>query len=210
VTTKEIYATRILKAQQGGSVITHRKLDPREIYEALETARNFVMQEILDNGGILDGEFVTQFANIPILDDPKTAQKYSILPTKLISFSQMEGLQQVSPMKNQSESFIRISSSSQNIYGPLESSKIGGRTGYYIERVKIGTDRSIRIYYKGCASEYKDVLIKMIASTYDFDEDETLPIPAAYEDRIFQMMLQTLGVQISVPIDTKVDLQPPA
>lgn len=52
-------------------------------------------------------------------------------------------------------------------------------------------------------------MIKMIASTYDFDEDEALPIPAGFEQQLVAMVYQELGIQLSTPLDLKNDVQPP-
>lgn len=208
--TKEKIAHRVISAQQGGEINSYRKLDPREVYEAIETNRNAIMQNILSAGGLIEGEFITQYKNVPILDDPATDQKYSILPTKLISFAQAEGLRQVSPMKKQQDSFIPLPSGNINTYGGLEAGKLSGKTGYYLERVKIGTDQSIRIYYTNCPHQYKDVLIKMVASIYDFAADEALPIPAIYEDELVQMVIKSLAMQMGVPLDIKNDQEPPS
>lgn len=206
--TKEIIAERVLKAVSGGSIISYRKLDPREIYESIETNRNAIMQEIVLGGGVLDGEFVTTFKNVPILDDPETALRFSIMPTKLISFADGGGIRQISPMKNQGLNFIRINGNTQGMFAPLESSKLQGRIGFYPERTKVGTDQSIRVVYKGCPFQYKDVLMKVIASSYDFDEDEALPIPAAFEEKLVTMVIQSFAMNIGMPIDVKNDSEP--
>jgi len=206
--TKEKIADHIIKSSQGGEIVSYRKIDPREVYESIERARNGVMQAIIDGGNNLDGEFITQYKNVPILNDGDINLKYSTLPTRLISFSGHDGLQQVSPMKNQGESFIKVSSGSQAIYGSLEAAKIGGKTGYYLQRERVGTDQSIRIYYINCPFQYDKVLIKMVASTYDFDEDEALPIPAQYENQLVAMVFQDMGLQLSTPLDVKNNMEP--
>lgn len=205
--TKEKIAQEVITASKGGQITSYRKLDPREVYEVIEKARNALMQGVLDSGGVLDGEFITQFKNVPILNDMSTHQKYSIVPTRLVSFSDRESIQQVSSMKNQRDPFVRIHN--LGMFGRLEAGAISGRVGYYPERVKIGTDQSIRIYYENCPFQYKDVMIKMIASTYDFDEDEALPIPAGFEQQLVAMVYQELGIQLSTPLDLKNDVQPP-
>ena len=207
--TKEKIAQEVITASKGGQITSYRKLDPREVYEVIEKARNALMQGVLDSGGVLDGEFITQFKNVPILNDMSTHQKYSIVPTRLVSFSDRESIQQVSSMKNQRDPFIRIYNGALGTYGSLEAGKISGKVGYYIERVKVGTDQSLRIYYVNCPFQYKDVMIKMIASTYDFDEDEALPIPAGFEQQLVAMVYQELGIQLSTPLDLKNDVQPP-
>lgn len=206
--TKEKIAFRIINKNQGGLLSSFRKVDPREVYEGIETVRNAFMEKMIAETGMLDGEFVTQFKDVDVLCDDSTLQKYSILPARLISFSTFDGLRQVSAMKNQAKSFIKVDNGFESTFSGLEASKLFGHTGYYIERVKIGTDQSIRIYYKNIPEHYKKVLIKMIASTYDFDEDEALPIPASYEEQLVLQVDQWFLQQFGIPQDTKNNSEP--
>lgn len=206
--TKEKLAIRIIRALQGGAISDWRKIDPREVYEAIETARNAVMQAFINKDGILDGEFVTQYINVPILCDNNTNQKYSILPARLISFNSYDGIRLVSPMLNQREPFIKISNSSLPLFSGLEAGGLGGNTGYYIERVKDGNSLSARIYYINIPHDYTKVLIKMIASTYDFNEDEQLPIPAEFEDVVFRTAFDLMSIQYGSASDKLTDTQP--
>lgn len=206
--TKEKIAQRIIQKNSGGLVSSNRKVDPREIYEGIETVRNAMMEKFIQENGHLDGEFITQYKNIDVLCDDSTMQFYSILPARLISFSTFDGLHQVSPMKSQSRSFVKVSNGFQSTYNKLEASKLAGNTGYYIERVKIGTDRSIRVYYQNIPEHYKKVLIKMVASTYDFDEDEALPIPASSEEPLVLAVDQWFMQQYQIPQDVKNNSEP--
>lgn len=206
--TKEKIAFRIINKSQGGLLSSFRKVDPREIFEGIETVRNAFMEKMIAETGMLDGEFVTQFKDVDVLCDDTTMQFYSILPARLISFSTFDGLRQVSPMKNQEKSFIKIENGFDATFVGLEASKLSAHTGYYIERVKIGTDKSIRIYYKNIPLHYKKVLVKMIASTYDFDEDEALPIPAMYEEQLILQVDQWFMQQFATPQDTKNNSEP--
>lgn len=206
--TKEKLAIRIIRALQGGAISDWRKIDPREVYEAIETARNAVMQAFINKDGILDGEFVTQYINVPVLCDDNTNQKYSILPARLISFNSYDGIRLISPMLNQREPFIKIHNGSLSIFSGLEAGGIGGNVGYYIERVKNGNSLSARVYYVNIPHDYTKVLIKMIASTYDFNEDEQLPIPAEFEDVVFRTAFDLMSIQYGSQSDKLTDTQP--
>lgn len=206
--TKEKLAVRIIRALQGGAISDWRKIDPREAYEAIETARNAVMQAFIRKDGMLDGEFVTQYINIPVLCDNNTEQKYSILPARLISFSTYDGIRLVSPMLNQREPFIKIHNGSLPMFSGLEAGSIGGHTGYYTERVNDGNSLSARIYYVNLPHDYTKVMIKMIASTYDFAEDEQLPIPAEFEDVVYRTAFELMSIQYGAPSDKLTDTEP--
>lgn len=206
--TKEKIADRIIFSKEGGQSPDSRKIDPREIYEVLETVRNSFLEAWTEEFGDLDGEFVTQYKDIPVLCDKGTDQKYSILPTRLISFGNLDGLRQVSPMRNQKMSFIRLLNGSVMSFALLEAGLLAGNTGYYIERVKQGTDKSIRIYYQNIPADFDKVLVKQIASVYDFDEDEQLPIPAKYEEIVVETVAKQFEEQTRTPLDVHSDNNP--
>lgn len=211
--TKEKIAERVKASFGGGQVINGRKLDDREIFEVLETVRNGFLDAWQQEFGALDGEFVTQYRGddgkgVDVLCDAVTLQKYSILPSRLISLSGQDGLRQVSPMKNQQESFIRLPNGGLMSFAMLEAGLLAGNTGYYIERVKQGTNKSIRIYYQNIPVDYNKVLIKAIASVSDFENDEHLPIPAKYEEQVVTLVLQAFKQQEQTPLDVKTDSNP--
>lgn len=206
--TKRKIAARVLTQKAGGQVSSLRKIDPREVYEHIETVRNLMMEKSIRESGHLDGEFVSTFRKIPVLHDTELNEKYSILPTRLISFSDFDGIRQVSAMKKQSTAFVKLENGSDGVYSGLEAYLLHGNAGYYTERTKTGNDTSIRIVYRHLPSDYDKVLIKMVASVYDFDEDEALPIPAAHEEELFQLVNQAFNEQEKTPIDTKEDNAP--
>lgn len=206
--TKAKIAQRIIQKNSGGVLNSYRIVDPREIYEGIETVRNGLMDKFIEETGSLDGEFVTQCPNIAVLCDSVTLQKYCIVPKRLISFSNYDGIRQVSPMKNQTTSFIKVQNGFQSTYHKLEASKLFNNTGYYTERVKVGTDQSVRIYFQNIPDRYDKVLVKMIASVYDFDEDENLPIPAAYEETLVDLVDKWFIQQYGAPKDLKNNSEP--
>lgn len=208
IITKEKIAAEVITSLSGGQSPNQRKIDPRTVYEAIETIRNGFLEAWMQEFGDLDGEFVTQYQDVPVLCDGSTGQKYSILPTRLISFGEINGLRQVSPMKNQRMSFIKMLNGSVMTFALLEAGLLAGNTGYYIERVKIGTNKSTRIYYQNIPNDFDKVLIKQIASTYDFDEDEQLPIPAKYEQQLKDEVYRRVALQNNIPLDTKEDQNP--
>lgn len=211
--TKEKIASVIISFGQGGKIASYRKVTPRDVYERIEIVRNMAMDANIKEHGDLGGEYVTQYkgddgAGISILTDEVTLQKYSIVPARLISFGDYSGMRQVSPMKNQAESFIHVDNGFLSTFKNLEAGKLHGNTGFYLERVKAGTDQSLRIYYVQLPFEYDKVLIKMIASTYDFDENEQLPIPAQYELTLLTQVGQYFYSAFQVPPDVKEGLTP--
>lgn len=206
--TKEKIAFMVIKGLSGGKEASFIKADPRDIYERIETTRNLMMELAIREFGDLDGEFVTQYKDCEVLCDPVTNKKYTILPTRLISFGDYSGLRQISPMKDQSQSFIKVDNGFESTFSGLEASNLAGHTGYYLERVKRGTNQSIQACYVNIPFQYDKVLVKMIASTYDFEENEALPIPAKYEEQLIMTVGQAFSQSFQIPQDLREGLTP--
>lgn len=204
--TKEQIAWIIIKPFQGGVVNTFREIDPRDIYPIIDNVRNAIMESIVAEFGDLDGEFVTPYKKVPILCDEYTGEKYSVLPADIISFGDYLGIRQVSPMKNQKMSLIKMDNGAENTHAPLESGKLHGNAGYYLQRDPVAKKMHIR--YVNLPSNFDSMLIKMIASVKDFEEDEPLPIPAKYEHQLIETVGQTFDKTFKIPQDTKSDVAP--
>lgn len=209
--TKQKIASTVIRFIEGGQIPNFRKVSNRDVYERIEIVRNMMMDANIKEFGDLGGEYVTQYGvnpKIEVICDPITLQKYSILPARLISFGDYSGLRQISPLKNQGQSFVFLDNGFLQTFKGLEAGQLHGHTGYYIERVKIGTDQSLRVYYVNIPTDYDNVLIKMIASTYDFDEDEQLPIPAQHELNLLTQVGQFFNAAFQVPEDIREGLTP--
>lgn len=201
--TKQKIATLVLNTLHGGQVSSFKKATPRQVYERIETVRNLFLEQQMKEFGELDGEFITQYRDVTVVKDAGTNKFYSTLPSEIISFGEHSGLRQVSPMKNQELSFIKMANGSESTFAGLEAGQLHGNTGYYIERVKVGTNQSIRIYYKNIPFQYDKVLVKMVASVYDFNENEALPIPAKYEEQLILAVGQAFNPQFKIPVEDK-------
>jgi hypothetical protein len=199
-TTKRSLATLIIENKLGGPVESWQKFDPRELYQYIESARNTLMDQLLMQGGALDGEFVAVFKNVPVECDEDTGEFYSMMPSKVVSLSNRSGLKQVSPMKNQNDVFIKVDNSSAHVYSNLEAGKLLGQTSYHIEKR--------RIVYHNLPFSIKKVLVKMIGSIEAFHEDELLPIPASAEAQIINMVMQMTMEKKQTPVDRVNDQMP--
>lgn len=205
ISSKKKLAVRIIRALHGGNVSAWSKIDPREVYEAIESARNQLMEAFVQKNGSLDGEFITSYSSIPVVCDDTTAQKYSVLPARLISFSTYDGVRLISPMFNQANPFIKVANGFLPTFSGLEASGLGGKTGYYLER---HSDGSVRAYYINIPHDYQKVLIKMVSSTYSFGEDDNLPVPAEFEQPLAEMVYAFMARQYGAPTDKLSDLEP--
>jgi len=199
-TTKRSLATLIIENKLGGQVESWQKFDPRELYQYIESARNSFMDQVLMQGGTLDGEFIATYKNVPVECDEDTGEWYSMLPAKIVSLSNKSGLRQVSPMKNQMDVFIKVDNSSNHVYRNLEAGKLWGQTSYHIEKR--------RIVYTNLPFSIKKVLVKMVGSIEAFHEDELLPIPASAEAQIISMVMQMTMEKKQTPVDRINDQMP--
>lgn len=185
MTKKEAYEL-VVDILSGGDDSATSKYHEEVVYKQLEIARNFMIKRAYienRNEGSYDisGEFVKGFQCVPVLLDDCRDEYYSDLPAKLISLPNNRGLRSVSPMKGQNAAFSIVPNTGAGVWEGLEANDLGG-TECYLE--------DSRIYYKKLdASNVKQVLVKMIASIDNLDEDEQIPIPADMEALLIEQVV---------------------
>lgn len=180
--TKSIWAEKIQRRIEGGD-ISIPKVDKRDIYLAMEPARNQLIQKYLNiNPNDIPSEFVTTYENVMVLKDAARERFYSTLPAQLISvsikgkFSNTIGLRQISGMKDEYDVFIPMNSGDAGVFSGLEASGLGGKVGYWLEGSKVVYE-NMPYYF-----ENKGVLIKMVSSVYSLGDDDYFPLPAGLEN----------------------------
>ena len=193
--TKRQLADLVRDDMSGGRPGDVTKFRYLTIYKKIELARNeLIMRNFYEhrneNSYDINGDFITSFCPVEIEFDEKRCEYYSDLPAKVISLPDNRGIRQVSEIKGQKTPFIKMVNGAVGTFGCLEAGGLGGATGYYPE--------GDRIYYVNKPDSIDEVLMKLVASVDDLDEDENLPIPAEYEkilyDTVKQMMLEKLQI----------------
>ncbi len=196
MTKKEAYEL-VIDRLSGGDPSAVNKYHPEIVYKNIELARNFMIKVEFNearNAGTYDinGEFISAFNCVPVKYDECRDEYYSKLPGRIISLPMNRGLRSVSPTKGQQTPFNIVPNGSAGVFEGLEAQYLAG-TECYVEGDKI--------YYRALDhANVKQVLIKMVASINDLDEDEQIPIPADKETMLLDKVVEMLT-------DSKVTIQ---
>jgi len=172
------------------------------VYKKIEIARNTIIttdfnQHRNENSYDINGDFITPFNNVPVKEDEEREEKFSELPARIISLPDNRGIRQVSETKGQKNPFYKMPNGMVGTFGNLEAGGLGGGTGYYIERD--------RIYYVNIGDQVENVLIKMIASVDDLDEDDPIPVPAQFEKPLIDMVKEMMDEKKNTTEDDRND-----
>jgi len=192
--TKRILGEKILRRINGGDYTsTSSNVAPQDVYLEIEAALNSLIQKRLNESQEdISSEFSTTYTDIIVQKDAKRERFYVELPATPISLvikgnsSNSVGIRQVSGMKDEYKTFIPMNSGDASVFAGLPASNLGGQVGYWQEGSKLVFE-GMPYYWEG-----KGLLIKMISSIYDLDEDDFIPIPAGeelnLEDLVFERM----------------------
>ncbi len=180
-----------------GDPSTEDKFHPGIIWKVAEFVRNALIEEAFDrnakhNHFDLNGDFVSSFANVSISLDADRDERFSELPTPVISLKDNLGIRQVSAMKGQRNSFSLVPNGAISTRSLLETFAFKSAK-YYVE--------ADRIYYIDVDKDVDKVLIKMVSSITNLPEDQPIPIPANLEN----VMLERVVAILKEPKTTKQD-----
>lgn len=196
--TKNELSDLIRDKMLGGDATLSGKLHPTIIWKTAETVIGKLIQaeQFKDketNGYDINGEFVSVFKNVDVLTDTDTDEKYSVLPAQLISLKNDRGLVRVSEMKNLENAFAIVGNSSHDVYSILDVHYLNTKTEVYIQ----GNE----LRYRNLRPTITKVLIKMIAGITDLDADAPIPVPAALESDLINMVSEMLAEEKLTPQD---------
>lgn len=141
-----------------------------------------------DGSNSVDGAFIYTFGKTesltPILD-LDTDIYFIILPSSFLRLPHEMGINQVSFMKGQNKSFIRIGVGSIGLWANLKASLFGGNQTYFVE--------GGRIYFPRMTSlDTGNILLKMAIALDNVDIDEELDIPRSMVDMIVNIVVTKL------------------
>lgn len=196
--TKRELPELVRDLKSGGDASIEGKYHPNIINKiadmvigGLIAADMFKNQE--SNGYEINGDFLTPFVNVPVLNDVDRDEKYSVLPAAVISLKQNRGMYRVSAMQDKEFGFSQVPVGSHDIFRILEAHYISKRTEFYLERN--------RIYYRKIGLTVDKVLIKMVAAITNLDPDQPIAIPASMEGEFLDTILKFLDDPKSVNQD---------
>ena len=202
--TKRQLAEQNLRIIHGGDIHEDSQMDEREVWISIDQVRaKLIKHEIVANrkAGSFDisGDFISSFEDVVVQKDSKKDLFFSLIPVKYVILPDDMGLYQVSFMEDQTSPLLRMPNGAVGMFNGLQASGLGGRIGYWVEKD--------RIYYHNFDKRYDDskMLLKLVASTADFDADDELPIPSDREDELVRSVLELYGVHRDTPNDKSND-----
>ena len=187
--TKKNIADLIISIKSGGQVSSDSKFDDREIFVLTELVVNTLIANQFQESKEVLGGYIIPFKDVIVLFDEDRNEFYSNLPARAAILPDDLGILQVSPMQDQQLIFIKRKHGALAVFRNLEAGNLLGRTSYYVEGEKI--------FYINIPKYYKDkgVLVKQIANVDGIDENAQIPISAAKELNLFQIVSQIITEQ---------------
>ena len=200
--TKKQLAEQALRIIQGGSVRDDAEIDIREIMMNIEQERDKLIKvELFQSIGMgeynINGSFISTYVSSILYDTDKDL-RYSDIPVTPISLPNDLGMFQVSFEKDQFNTFVRTPNGATGLYNNLNSSKLLGRIGYFVENSIYSTceiSSGTRVYYTNLPKDCdKKVLLKVVATSGDISEDDPFPIAPEMESTIIRSVVELYAV----------------
>lgn len=150
----------------------------------------------------IDGGFVTSYKDVPIEFDEDRQIYYSKLQASVLQLTGDLGLRQISPMEDESTSFIHSAIGDRFVQGPLEVNSYPKPPSFQVEndRVYYHADE-LPWYFK----KNGKVLIKQVRDISDIDDDDDFNIPGGYDTKIVDWVLEKMGIPASTVPDHRAD-----
>lgn len=203
--TKRNVADIIRSDMSGGMPSDDSKFRRPMIYKRTELVLNTLMMIYFIEGKKegdrnVDGVFVVPFPEVDVKYDATRDEKYSDLPGRIVSLPGGRGIKNVTLPQEKGTPFIAMANGQAEMMSQLEAGNLGGKKSYYPEQN--------RIYYKNVGDEITKVFIRMLVSVEDLQPDEPIPIPAAYEDKLIEMVKERMMLKKDTPEDKYNDNNP--
>lgn len=141
----------------------------------------------------LDEDLLCTYTLSPTYDK-KRGEHYVVLPVSIASTFGNSGLDYSGPINVEASSYIKVGSRAQ-LSGII--SIAGGTTFYYYE--KDGESSEQKVYYVNMGYPVCDVLVRILVSVTDLDDDAVLPIPQGYEKMVIDWTVEFFMEQRMTP-----------
>lgn len=200
--TKYELAEQALRILSGGDIQKDSDTQIREMMKVISQARDMLVRQelwqLMTMGDIIDisGEYISTYDDVKVSYDERKKVMYSTLPAQYINLPRNMGVYHISLMEDQFNAFIPTHAHFRSLYNNLQSQRLEGRIGYWIEGDKI--------YYQGIdkTDHIPEVCMKLIVASNEIDdEDEMFPIPPDKELDVIKLALELYGMQKQIPND---------
>lgn len=186
-TTKYKLAEQAQRILLSGHVTDDREISLQELL--LHVAQTFayaVRTRFFESKAIgeehVNGVYVYAFEDVAVKKDSKKNLYYSLIPASYIDLPRDLGVFQVSLMEDQENVFVPVPNGFLGLYRGMAAANLQGRSGYWVE--------SGRIYFVNVQDPTCKVLMKLVASIADVDEDTEIDIPDDIQNMIVRSTVE--------------------
>jgi hypothetical protein len=135
--TKKQIAQSVQDYLANGTASNESQVDLRDIYVVLDRVTNkYAKLGMFANMQMGDRNvaecYIVTFEDVPILRDPRTEMRYSVLPARIMDLPNGRGIDSVYPMGDRSKALKRVPS---NFLSSFKFSMVGKKDRYWIESV---------------------------------------------------------------------------
>ncbi len=199
--TKRELSDYVRDIKFGGDPTLAGKLHPTIIWKTADIVIGKFVESAMfknddSNSYEINGDFLTTKKAFVKYDESRD-EKYSILPSPVISLKKNRGLHRVSELKNKENAFTQVGNGSHDTFCILDAHYLNTKTEFYQEGNKL--------YYRNIGLNVEEVLIKMVAGISNLDPDEPIPIPGIMEDDFVSRIMEILTEARVFPQDKNND-----
>lgn len=183
----------------GGGQTTEVRVTKLDIRAFIAPAINYSLLEQYylnvrsNEPSVVPEEFVATYENQPVLFNSARNLKYVLFPAKVVPLPANSSVQTISDMFGETKFYRMPNQFSSDGY----EKNLSGTVMYWVERG--------RAYFKNLPDSVKKVLLQLVGSINEFDDDEDLPIPAGHEIKVIKVICDHFTGQREIPEDTKND-----
>lgn len=191
--TKKNISDALLK--QLGFNTQDRKIDPREIWWAVDRARHQIIGQLIEANKNNDAyEVPSEFLIVKeatVQDDDGRGLRYIKLPAGLASLGDNMGLRQVGDTKNERKAFKIVEAGSLATYDGLEAGNLEDQA--WLE--------GDSLYFEDLDFYYDKLLVKQVGSIADLGPNDPIPVPATHELQLMEVTKQIFQEEKLTPED---------
>lgn len=194
--TKAELVAQVLNSVNGGSSTQDSKVKREDIAHLIPAAINFVLTEqywlnARDGDRSFAGDFIATYPNVEIKYDDDRDLRYITLPERTVALPKDMGISAISPMRGDM-SFARTTAAG------------GAHNSYYSKHVP-GTAfwwrEGQKVFFRNIPDIMTKVLVRVISSGDQVNDDDPLPIPAGMEMKVVQVLREFFVGQRQLPED---------